>query len=288
MVAFSLWLEDTSILAIGGGLLLLMLLAAFSCNRLRQHHLRLRAKSDHTPTGIDGQEGYITSAVLGLLALLMGFTFALAVDRFETRRELVLTEANAIGTAYLRTQLLPSPHRDRITGILRAYVDHRIAIASAKPAQARAMITENDRQITDLWAATAAVFPAIKGLDFSSAYIESINAVIDSDEARKASRQAKVPSEVFLVLFIYIIITSGSLGYTVSGRRGLVAAGVLQFLILLSLMMTLDIDRPTDGGIVETQGPMLRLQASIAGTPPSAYDRWLTPADAAPALKPAS
>ena len=150
------------------------------------------------------------------------------------------------------------------------------------------MVAENDRQVTDLWAATAAAFPAIKGLDFSSAYIDSINAVIDSDEARKASRQAKVPSEVFLVLFIYIIITSGSLGYTVSGARGLVAAGVLQFLILLSLMMTLDIDRPTDGGIVETQGPMLRLQASIAGTPPASYDRWLAPAVSDAARKPAA
>ena len=57
----------------------------------------------------DGGEGYGVSAILGLLALLTGFTFSLAIERFETRRELVLQHANAIGTAYLRVQLLPEP-----------------------------------------------------------------------------------------------------------------------------------------------------------------------------------
>ena len=62
--------------------------------------------------------GAIVSAVLGLLALLLGFTFALAVNRFETRRALVLEEANAIGTAYLQTQVLPQPHRERLSMLL--------------------------------------------------------------------------------------------------------------------------------------------------------------------------
>ncbi|TFU03414.1 hypothetical protein EUV02_09580 [Polymorphobacter arshaanensis] len=275
MTGFAILLENTSIVLMGSIILVLMGLAAVGANRLRQHQDRRRSRRDDTPTGVDGQEGYITSAVLGLLALLMGFTFALAVDRFEDRRELVITEANAIGTAYLRTQLLPEPHRARISGLLKAYTDQRIILASAPPARARTMLAANDQLLTDLWTATVAAFPTIKGLDFSSAYLDSINAVIDLDEERKSSRQAKVPAEVFGVLFIYIIVTAGSLGYTVSGRRGLIAAGVLLMLILMSLMMTVDIDRPTGGGIVENQLPMQRLQASMANTPPGTYDRWL-------------
>lgn len=281
MGAFTAWIESASILAIGGIVLLLMALAALGANRLRVEQDRQRAKNDKTPTGIDGQEGYITSAVLGLLALLMGFTFALAVDRFETRRQLVISEANAIGTAYLRAQLLPEPHRERVSNLLQTYTDHRIALATAKPADARKMVAANDALLTDLWAATVAAFPSIKGIAFANVFLDSINAVIDSDELRKSSRQAKVPAEVFGVLFVYIIITAGSLGYTVTGRRGLLATGVLLLLIVMSLMLTIDIDRPTGGAIIENQAPMERLRASMASTPRAAYDRWTASAPAA-------
>ncbi|HPU16762.1 MAG TPA: hypothetical protein PK808_11795, partial [Polymorphobacter sp.] len=118
MATLSTWLEEGNLLLKGGILLALMVLAALAGNQLREYQDRRRTRRDKTPTGIDGQEGYITSAVLGLLALLMGFTFALAVDRFETRRVLVIAEANAIGSAYLRAQLLPEPHRTRVSGLL--------------------------------------------------------------------------------------------------------------------------------------------------------------------------
>jgi len=275
MTAFTTWLENAEIAVIAGVILLLMLLAAFAGHQLRLYQERLRSRRDQTPAGTEGQEGYITSAVLGLLALLMGFTFALAVDRFDTRRGLVLAEANAIGTTYLRAQLLPEPHRARMSDLLKTYTSHRIAFATAPPAQAQAMVAANDALVTDIWTATVAAFPTIKGLDFSSAYLDSVNSVIDLDEMRKSSRQAKVPAIVFVVLFVYIIATSGSLGYTVTGARGLAAAGLLLLLILMSLMLTIDIDRPTGGSVLESQAPMLRLQASMATTPPATYDRWI-------------
>src|SRR5262245_8635230 len=75
-------------------------------------------RRSHRETGVGGSDGgddgYVVSAVLGLLALLLGFTFSLAADRFDTRRILVLEEANAIGTTYLRAQLLTEPHRARM------------------------------------------------------------------------------------------------------------------------------------------------------------------------------
>ena len=87
-------------------------------------------------------ESHIVSGVLGLLALLLGFTFAIAMDRYDTRRALVLAESNAIGTSYLRTQLLEQPHRrarlgsEQTIGLVgveaeprqpRLHVDHRVA-----------------------------------------------------------------------------------------------------------------------------------------------------------------
>src|SRR5262249_42706851 len=158
----------------------------------------------------DNHEGYVVSAVLGLLALLMGFTFALATDRYDARRGRVLEEANAIGTSYLRAQLLQEPHRTRISGLLVAYAENRIALAHAQSRDnPGALLARNDQLLTDLWSATVASFDSIKGLDFSSAFIESMNAVIDLDAARKAARRAHVPSEVYLVLFVYLVVTAG-------------------------------------------------------------------------------
>ncbi|HEY9219141.1 MAG TPA: hypothetical protein VIO94_13915 [Phenylobacterium sp.] len=230
----------------------------------------------------EGQEGYIVSAVLGLLALLTGFTFSLAVDRFDARRYLVLEEANAIGTAYLRAQILEEPHRTRMSGLLRRYTDNRIALGKADPSQNAALLAANDALIVDIWTATRASYESIKRYDFSSIYMQSVNTVIDLDSSRKAARRARVPAEVFAVLIVYLILSAGGLGFVMVGRRGQRAAAFLVMLFILSLLLIIDIDRPRLGGIVEDQAPMERLQASFATWTPEAFDRWSTGPDAPP------
>lgn len=267
------WLNVTPIWQVGLALLVTMTLAGLVGALLRAR--RKRARGDDGET--EGQEGYIVSAVLGLLALLMGFTFSLAVERFEARRVLVLHEANAIGTAYLRAQLLSEPHRARTTDILLRYTDNRIALATAKPDAVAPLLTTNDALLTDLWAATSAAFDSIKGLDFSSTYLDSINSLIDLDASRKAARQARVPTEVFVVLIVYLVTTAAVLGYVLRGRRGWISAGFLLVLLTLALALIIDIDRPTLGGIVEGQGPMRALQKSLTSQPPQVFDRWKTP-----------
>lgn len=261
------WIYGAPILLVGAVVLALMALAAAAGGALRQRHERAKEMAGDF-------EGYIVSAVLGLLALLLGFTFALAVDRFDTRRILVLQESNAIGTTYLRTQLLEEPHRARISGLLVAYTDNRLALASATTDNGPSLLAENDRLITELWTATSSAFLTIKGLDFSSAYLESMNNLIDLDAARKAARRAHVPTEVFIVLIIYMTMTAAVLGYVASGRRGRVGAMFMLTLLVLSMMLTLDIDRPTRGGIQESQEPMERLRESMKAQPISVYDRY--------------
>lgn len=234
------------------------------------------------PGEADGQEGYIVSAVLGLLALLMGFTFSLAVDRFDARRVLVLQDANAIGTTYLRAQLLSEPHRARMTDLLVRYVDNRILLAKARPDAVAPYLAVNDTLIVDMWAATSAAFVSIQSRDFSSVYLESVNQVIDLDTSRKAARLARVPPEVFAVLFIYLVTTAGVLGYVLRGLRGRLAAGFLMGLLTLSLVLIVDINRPMLGIIVESQGPMEMLQRSLRAQPPSVYDRWREPPASSP------
>lgn len=278
------WLDNAPLLILGCGVLILMLIALSGGIALRKRH------EGHTPPmekdEEGGLEGYVVSAVLGLLALLMGFTFSLAVDRFEARRVLVLEEANAIGTTYLRAQLLQEPHRQRIGQLLVRYTDNRIALAKAPRAEIAPLLAENDRMLTDLWAATASAFVTIKGLDFSSTFVDSVNHVIDLDASRKMARMARVPTEVFVVLFIYLIVTAGVLGYVFVGNRGRGAAGFMLLLLTLSLLLILDIDRPIKGGVREAQTAMEQLQASFQKQPPQVFDRYLA-ADAKVGATPA-
>jgi len=247
--------------------------------------LKARRERRRAPGEADGQEGYIVSAVLGLLALLMGFTFSLAVDRFEARRMLALQEANAIGTTYLRSQLLTEPHRSRMSDLLLRYVDNRILLAKAKPDEVAPYLAVNDALIVDMWAASSAAFDAVKARDFSdfsSIYLTSVNEMIDMDTSRKAARLARVPTEVFAVLFIYLITTAGVLGYVLRGVRGRLAAGFLMLLLTLSLSLIVDLNRPTLGLIVESQWALETTQQFMHANPPATFDRWRQAAPASP------
>jgi len=212
--------------------------------------------------------------VLGLLALMMGFTLAMAVDRFEARRHLVLEEANAIQTAYLRAQLIGEPHRTRLSRFLIEYTDNRLALATANSSDTPRLLANNNRMLTDLWAATAAGFDSIANLHFSSTFVESMNAVVNLDAARKAARLQHVPVEVLFLLSAYIVATAGVLGYVLTGPRGQIAGAFLITLLAIALVLITDLDRPKTGGIRESQAPMELLRASLKAQPPAVFDRW--------------
>lgn len=267
---FQTWLNQTSLPLIG--CVLFVAMCASGGLGILLHGLHRKATETE-----NAQEGYVVSAVLGLLALLLGFTFSLAVDRFEARRQLVLEEANAIGTAYLRSQMLSEPHRSRMSRLLIRYTDNRIALAEAKPGRAAALLATNDALLTDIWAGTSAAFETVRNIPFSAVYLQSVNALIDLDASRKAARAVRVPPEVFLVLVVYAVVAAGVLGYALTGKRVRLAAAFLLALLTLSLLLILDIDRPVLGGVSESQRPMEELRKSFAAQPPAAFDKWKTP-----------
>ena len=90
-----------------------------------------RKAQSKTAEKMKSQLEAIEGGILALLALLLGFTMSMAVTRFEVRKRLVLEEANAIGTSYLRTQLLPAPEGTEIANLLREYVMVRLQYADA-------------------------------------------------------------------------------------------------------------------------------------------------------------
>jgi hypothetical protein len=259
-----LWAAGLIILAV------LLVIAAVGYG-LRRLHDRRHPSPDKDEKE-SGQEGYLVSGVLGLFALLLGFTFALAVDRFDMRRGFVLDEANAIGTAYLRSQLLEAPHRERISSLLVAYTDNRLLLARLQGPPSPEQVAEHDRLVTAIWQATVSAFPTIRDYDFSSSYIDSINTVIDLDSARIAARRAHVPGEVFVVLAVYGAGVALVLGYVLVGWRGRLAGTFLIALFTLAVMLIFDIDSAATGGIRESQEPIERLRASLTSWPPGVFD----------------
>ena len=163
---------------------------------------RRRNRKQAEGTAAEYSEQTITvSAVMGLLALIVAFTFSIALERFDTRRVNVLNEANAIGTTYLRAQLLEEPHRDRMSKLLVAYTDTRITLATEhRGPEQRRLLSVSDRQLADLWAATVAAFPSMRDYSFSHSFMDSMSNLIDMD-ARARQRQARAPGRVSRVLF---------------------------------------------------------------------------------------
>lgn len=262
------WLSGSPLLGLAIGTPLLMLIAVAIGSAARRSERRGEAVGD------EGLESSMVQAVLALLGLLMAFTFALAIDRFETRRVLVLQEANAIGTIYLRVQLLEEPHRARLSRLLADYTENRLLLGEAVRGQNAQLLAKNDALLVDLWAATVAAVPSVRDPGVSTTVIAGMNSLIDMDAARKMARLARVPPAVFGVLFTYLVVSAGVLGYALQGRRGGVVASFWLGLLTLFLLLVFDIDRPTSGGIREEQTAMVQLQASIRAQPPGVFDRF--------------
>lgn len=220
----------------------------------------------------DGQEAYVVSAVLGLLALLLGFTFSLALARYEDRRELVLQESNAIGTAYLRAQLLNQDDRTIVSQQLVNYAKNRLELAGPRTDRTPALLERNDELLMELWAQTRMVLRNDGATPVTGLFIASINDVIDLDAARKNARSSTVPSAVYAVLMVFILISAAILGYSLVGFWARFAAVVLFFLLSLSMLLIIDIDRPLVGFLREQQTPMIQLIETLGKNPPQRFE----------------
>lgn len=207
-------------------------------------------------------ETQVLSTALLVLALLLGFTFSMALNRYDERRQLVVQEANDIGTAWLRAGLVPAPHGPALQAPLADYA--RVRMTSPRPEEteklARAAALRNE-----VWARTG---PAQAVLDGPRAVslVSAINAVLDTGTQREKAVAARVPGEVILLLVIFASVACFLLGYTLDahGHRHRFASAILFLLMGLTIMLILDLDRPADGAILIDQSAMESLVAGLA------------------------
>jgi hypothetical protein len=216
-----------------------------------------------SPPENEAPVGAIVGATLGLLAFLLAFTFGLAASRFDARKGLVLDEANAIGTTYLRAALLPDPQRSEIRKLLREYVDVRLQIT--QPDHAQQALRRSVELQDELWSHSVAVADKVAA-PTAALFITSLNELIDLHAKRvNLGIRNRVPISIWIVLYFVSIVTMMAVGYyaglTASRRSPAILALVLTFSAVILLIA--DLDRPYEGLLTVSQQAILDLRDSF-------------------------
>ncbi len=224
-------------------------------------------------------------SLLGVLALLLGFTFSLSLQRFDSRSAAVIDESNAIGTAWLRAQLLVEPARGQAMDTLQSYTDMRVRSATVSLDQhgrREALQAEATALHERLWLGARSAVASDDRMITSGLYVQSLNDLIDAYGLRDAALNRHVPEVVLFLLYFTFLITGGILGYAsgVSAHRPSSVAYLMVGLIVLLVFIIIDLDRPRRGMIEVSHSSLRDLQTSMQRSKTrSALERQGTVAD---------
>lgn len=247
---FPLW----SILPLTVALALLSVEAGYRFARYRQQRSEVEQVSSL---------GGVVGATLGLLAFMSAFTFGFAASRFETRRQVLLSEANAIGTTYLRAAMIPEPMRTESRNLLREYVDVRLA-GVQQPGQLQQALARSEELHDQLWSQAVAATEKERS-PMTSIYVQSLNQVIDVHATRLLALRSRVPAVIWIVLYLLGFLAMLLMGYQSglsNSKRSLGAVAlILGFALVLHLIA--DLDRPGQGTLQVSQESMINLRKSM-------------------------
>jgi hypothetical protein len=207
--------------------------------------------------------GAMVGSILALFAFMLAFTFGMAGNRFETRREVVLEEANAIGTAFLRTRLLPEPQRYESARLLREYVDVRIR--GVREGKVQEAITRSEELHELLWVEAVKAGQSQPG-PITGLYIQSLNETIDMHSKRiQVGLRNRIPFIIWIGLFALALLGMSSVGY----HSGLAATRRSPAMLVLILafsgvfFLIADLDRAHEGLLKVGQQAMVDVQQSM-------------------------
>jgi hypothetical protein len=209
----------------------------------------------------------VQGAILGLLALLLGFTFAMALSRFDARKQLILEESNAIGTTFLRAQLMLEPQRTEVSNLLRRYVAVRLKFyeAGIEQDKLKAANDETGQLQKELWSqATAWGKKDPRDLTMGL-FLQSLNEVIDLHAERLNANENHVPEIVLVLLYFVAFVAIGIIGYGcgLGGVRNFFVTMTASILIAAVIIVIIDLDRPQQGLIIVSQQRMIELRRDL-------------------------
>ena len=200
--------------------------------------------------------------ILGLLALILGFTFSMAISRYDTRRELVVKEANALESAYLRSNLLKEIPPYNLKEMYRKYLDSRIAFyENADPApslEASAKIKK------DIWSHLKEVTKTDR-TDIAGEYTSAVNDMFETANSRNYAIEIKLPISIYLMIILIACTALGFLNFdsAYKNEKALWRNGILILLLGFVIALIFDLDHPRIGTIEISQQALIELRDLI-------------------------
>jgi len=209
--------------------------------------LRIEQSKDGAGPGFGALEG----AIFGLLGLLVAFTFSGAATRFETKAQLIVDEANAIGTAYLRIDLLPAVAQPALRQAFRRYADTRVKVYEKLP-DIQAAKVEMSRAVAlqkEIWALAVAACREISTPATVTLVMSSLNEMIDITTTRTVALQRHTPPIILALLAVVSLVCSFLAGFDAAGRKARSWVHTLGFAAILAVTfyVILDLDHPRAG-----------------------------------------
>jgi hypothetical protein len=215
----------------------------------------------------------ISGTVLGLVAFMLALTFGIVFNRYDALKELVKEEANAIGTAWLRSDFLPEPDRAEAKGLLREYLEKSLAVVLSEdsdPERFKRSVSETQGIQNRLWGMAVANARRDMNSDVAALYIESLNEVIDIRAHRIAvGFHARMPKAIWVVLICITCLGMMGVGYQtgIAGSRRSMARPILALSFAFVIALIASLDRPLSGVISVSQQSQVDLLASMKTRP---------------------
>ncbi|MFL6590492.1 MAG: hypothetical protein ACJ8M4_09990 [Chthoniobacterales bacterium] len=222
--------------------------------------LRLFSAKDE---GRRSQIGGVQAAILGLLGLLLGFTFSMAVSRYEARRDLLLKEANCIGTTWLRASLLPEAQRAPVRELLLRFV--RVRLETEKVSYDSGKLAEGLRRSAEiekeLWQ-QAEIAAKEAPTPITATFIVTLNEMIDTDAERVHAGRNRIPATVWVLLILVAACgcLTSAYGSGAQGARSAFTSAFLPLLISIVIFLIFDLRTSHQGMVSVSQEPMLDLE----------------------------
>ena len=206
-------------------------------------------KIKKNPKIIKEELGSISSTLLGLLALILAFSFSMANSRFDSRRSLALDEANIIGTVALRIEILPDSLKTELKSHLKKYLEERIAFFDSGVDVEKALghYDKADRLGKTIWEQVSDYSKTNGDLVRTSEIIPALNAMIDITTSRRAAGEANIPKSIQWFLLILCVSSTFILGYERKNSFDWIIVIGFSLLLSLTVFSIFDLDRPRSG-----------------------------------------
>jgi hypothetical protein len=241
--------------AIGGFLFLSLTLAMGAGYRLGRLTVIRRSAQGVAPSDVST----LTAGMLGLLAFTLSLSIGFAQNRYEARRTLVLSEANAIGTAWLRTKLIDGDDGPVIARKIEDYAKARLDFTiAASDADVSPLVARTNALQDDIWRTTQVVARRSPN-PVTTALVNALNEMFDLSASQRFAYQSNVPEELMLALYSGALLTVGALGYQfgLSAKRQWVLSSLLLLMWSGGMLLIVDLSQPRIGDIRADAEPLV-------------------------------